>query len=488
MSFVNPNLLSPDFSWPSSMPKNPEQWLLRTSQTLSTYSTFHTTHMVDGLLEHAFDAIPVTWITALSEMVGTTLHIPTKTFSKPLTTDSSNPNNLILNSYTYEPCVDNATTSTMMDADAALEQMLWQPEIISSYSKMLPPDLLKLLNEIHGSLLNRSAIKIKQCSFPSYLRRIKGFSPKKEHETTRLAALLKQVAYLTQSKILVDVGSGSGYLGHVLLNTDPTFIVAGIEGDVQQHTLARKKLERMEQLHRRKSRQHCERSATMSKQSNGASESTSNLTNHLIVTEGILSTHTFEENMAIITRAVEESRQRFKQVQDTESTETAIDMESEHSSSEKLDETGNKSIVATTVLPVILTCLHGCGDLTPCLLESFIHHEACRGLVSIGCCYHAITPIHGAEKAWYIRQRNQHLPRCKYTISEYKQKQALKINLQSLPTSKSSSASPSPPLSSQLSPPITISSSEKHSAAASATTLLDVTMTVDLHKHQPQVC
>lgn len=170
-----------------------------------------------------------------------------------------------------------------------------------------------------------------------------GLRPKKMHEVAHMAALVTHVAKLADSHVVIDFGSGKGYLGQVISVTSGIDVI-GIDS---QEDLNRSALSRSEKIARWAERRKeavqlgrvCGSYCSTSSAKKDAEQS--KVGSVATVTMVVQSGDHLQECVDITDRAV-------------------------------------------------ITGLHTCGDLHTSLLHIFAQSNA-RALVSVGCCYHRRT-------------------------------------------------------------------------------------------------
>jgi hypothetical protein len=94
-----------------------------------------------------------------------------------------------------------------------------------------PPALVALLQAGAALRSSRAPLAMKLDEFPAILHQLKGSTPKKNHESLRLAQLVAVLAENQECNTIVDVGAGSCYLGQLLRFVKPHLSYVGIEGN-----------------------------------------------------------------------------------------------------------------------------------------------------------------------------------------------------------------------------------------------------------------
>lgn len=166
-------------------------------------------------------------------------------------------------------------------------------------------------------------------------------SSKKNHEVEVMSEIVAAMASVTDSKLIVDVGDGKGYLSSIL-NLEYDINVLGIDASSVNTTGATKRVQKMK------------------KQWNG-----------------------IKKNMKIITTQMcsEEERKSTSRY---------------HCHTKYIDiDTDIKKLVLDEFSPDItssygLVGLHTCGKLSPVCLKQFANNSSCSFLINVGCCYHLL--------------------------------------------------------------------------------------------------
>ena len=141
------------------------------------------------------------------------------------------------------------------DALAALtdEQLVRLPTDLP-LPESWPVDLRELITAARDDYIDRPPAPQPAARRPGYwlragLPNARNMSPKKEHEVSRLAPLVASLARRCKASIVVDVGSGLGYLSHVLAYEHGLHVIglemspANVDAAERRARLIRAKLE-----------------------------------------------------------------------------------------------------------------------------------------------------------------------------------------------------------------------------------------------------
>ncbi|QRV92519.1 methyltransferase domain protein [Ceratobasidium sp. AG-Ba] len=201
----------------------------------------------------------------------------------------------------------------------------------------LHPSLASLLNDVSRLRLPRDIHSSLDTPSPPLM----GMSPKKAHEIDKLCTLISRT--FSDTKLIVDVGAGQGYLSRRLAELDPQARVLALDGDESQTEGAALRGQGLSHARRQQARKDTG-AATPTKQ---VEQAVTHRT--LFITSDSLS------------RAVDE---------------WIHDVETE----------GGRD--------VLITGLHACGSLTPAVLKCFVDLAKAKtgtwrpsALALVGCCY-----------------------------------------------------------------------------------------------------
>ncbi|KAK7466607.1 hypothetical protein BaRGS_00033406 [Batillaria attramentaria] len=255
-----------------------------------------------------------------------------------------------------------------------VEAAVGSPHSQSVSSSLHLPDSLQLFLQHSTSLtFERDHVTGLIKSTPVGKELAKGMSPKKLHEVQWMASLVHQVAAQADCDVVVDIGSGLGYLGQVL-HTNYGLKVIGLEGSVG-HT------ERAEK-----------RAAKHGLQCSGMKSVPFEIRDD-------------EEHITKFCDLIQREASTITQCK--HSCPADLHMRSPdggegHSVSSCTDEvTITKERETDAVnhsLRVCLIGLHCCGDLTPALLRLFERVEFIRAVCCVSCCYHKMQLIPGTDQ------------------------------------------------------------------------------------------
>eukprot|EP00730_Choanoeca_flexa_P009117 TRINITY_DN12590_c0_g1_i11.p1 TRINITY_DN12590_c0_g1~~TRINITY_DN12590_c0_g1_i11.p1 ORF type:complete len:595 (+),score=84.74 TRINITY_DN12590_c0_g1_i11:2644-4428(+) len=262
-----------------------------------------------------------------------------------------------------------------------------------------PADLSDMLAEGAALRSDRNPVSMPEASleFPLALHQLKGFNPKKIHESTRLVQLISTVAAAQQCNTVVDVGAGSCYIGQLLRVVDPTLRYVGIEGNEKIHSGAERRDQRLQK---------------------GKGKPDQLPTHRFTVVHARLELAQLEHNTAVLDRAVRAADSP------TSTSNSGIDNidsadkcngGSYSSGSTPLscqvdasqDCNDSDKVISLKALPRgLIAGLHACGDLTCSMLEAFMASSTSQAFVGVGCCYHAVSLRQGCTDDWF-RNRMQ---------------------------------------------------------------------------------
>lgn len=269
-----------------------------------------------------------------------------------------------------------------------------------------PESLKKFITTASEMALPRNiSEENKCCSLDPQIKR--GMNPKKQHEVSHMSALINDISVRTGCDVVIDVGSGLGYLGHVLTSVYGLKVI-GLESKQSHTTGADKRLfsdtddkiinvtfemeetpeNRLEFKSLMKScfqkfrKSECEKDVDCDGPK--VSLSDSNLVNYSAT--NIL---TPQKNT--------ESEQCDACI--AESNQAPIQTDSDRKSNEQGDGpnttlTGN-DVTKSDVYRCLLIGLHCCGDLTPAMLKVYSEADFVRGLCCVSCCYHRMVSEEG---------------------------------------------------------------------------------------------
>ena len=232
---------------------------------------------------------------------------------------------------------------------------------------------------------------------PPRLLHLKGVTPKKAHETARLAALVRALAVASQACGAIDVGSGSGYLGQALTaghsaSSAPPLPAVGIEGSASIHDAAGRRAQRLGSA-----RDQSSGAAPAPPRRRAADKGPAAL--------AAPGASLVDQHPASAAAAAEATVPSFATLQGRlEFTGAAAD------DAAVLGAARARLARARSPGPragPVLVGLHTCGDLTPAILRAFASAPdaasfAC--LACVGCCYHSLSLQCGSVNDVYRQQ------------------------------------------------------------------------------------
>ncbi|KAK3095107.1 hypothetical protein FSP39_010389 [Pinctada imbricata] len=182
-------------------------------------------------------------------------------------------------------------------------------------------------------------------------------NPKKYHEVVCMSAAIHQVAAQSGCSVVVDVGSGLGYLGQVL-HKSYNYKIIGLESKGCHTTGAEKRLHK--------------------------TDSTMGIKN--VTFELHDSQESMDQFATVIQQCCQELRQECDEKKNQRSAASGISGNGLKSSDflmEKHWDTDN-----TETEKVLMVGLHCCGDLTPIMMKYFKALDFIKGLCCVSCCFH----------------------------------------------------------------------------------------------------
>ncbi|XP_062597462.1 probable methyltransferase-like protein 25 [Saccostrea cucullata] len=233
--------------------------------------------------------------------------------------------------------------------------------------------------------------EIQPCTLTSELKR--GMNPKKQHEVRHMAALVSDIATKTGCDVVIDVGSGLGYLGHVL-STVYGLKVIGLESKSTHTSGADKRL---------------------------FSENNENIMN--VTFEMNDSEDSLSNFNTLISSCLEKFKkaEREKVPDDGNLSSSWSEVHSLNSAVRNSNENGNGADVTgigvenSELDTCLLIGLHCCGDLTPAMLRMYLEVTFVKGLCCVSCCYHRMTK-HGSKYTHFPMSRDTEATLSKFDL------------------------------------------------------------------------
>ncbi|KAJ8306713.1 hypothetical protein KUTeg_015754 [Tegillarca granosa] len=278
----------------------------------------------------------------------------------------------------------------------------------------------------------------------------RGMSAKKQHEVSNMAPLVHQLMEQTGSDMVVDIGSGLGYLGQTLHNkyghtvigleskqshtsraekrhfkTDSMNGVFNLTFELQQDGLCMQKFEHMilefydkittsKDQNVQKDRNISE-DQNVTKDQDVAKDQDTQIPCPLQQIDScsdVNSKHFIDNNVAMVTES--SGVNKFKQQsfknnetscghtnleQDINVTESKFNIEVSNCSSKYVIDDDNQcqqcvdsiSVNSPRLPRVLMIGLHCCGDLTPTMMDYFLKLDIVKGLCCVSCCYHRMN-------------------------------------------------------------------------------------------------
>ncbi|GFR89561.1 UPF0431 protein C1orf66-like protein [Elysia marginata] len=229
-----------------------------------------------------------------------------------------------------------------------------------------PASLHEFLSVASRLSLPRDQVDLQPVSVDAGMAR--GMSKKKLHEVSYMASLVDEVVAEANCDLIVDVGSGLGYLDHVLHQVYQHSVL-GLE-TVDSHVTGAET-----------------RAATQGLQC-GVKSVKFNLTN---------SATCFEQFEALLAKAASSLVCRSKNL--VKSQATSVD-------SEAATKPESEMRTARCSLPcVCLVGLHCCGDLSPTMLAVFNQVASVQAVCFVSCCYHKMRCVSGEYNSFPLSHR-----------------------------------------------------------------------------------
>lgn len=244
--------------------------------------------------------------------------------------------------------------------------------------------------------------EIQPCSLDPQIKR--GMNPKKQHEVSHMSALINDISVRTGCDVVIDVGSGLGYLGHVL-TTVYGLKVIGLESKHSHTTGADKRLfsdtcgkilnvtfEMEDTPENRLEFKSLMRSCFQKFRETEAGDNTDCDRPRISHSYPSLANHCAIDTLTKKQKS-NESLQCGACV--TESNQLRIQMDMNLGSNTRGDGTNTtltgSDVPKDDVYRCLLIGLHCCGDLTPAMLKVYSDTDFVRGLCCVSCCYHRMV-------------------------------------------------------------------------------------------------
>ncbi|XP_061174710.1 probable methyltransferase-like protein 25 [Saccostrea echinata] len=289
-----------------------------------------------------------------------------------------------------------------------------------------PESLRKFIYTATELVLPRTlSEEIQPCALTSEVKR--GMNPKKQHEVRHMAALVSNMAAKTGCDVVIDVGSGLGYLGHVL-STVYGLKVIGLESKTSHTSGADKRLfleknenimnvtfemddsedsisnlktligsclEKFKKAERDKVLDQVNVSSTASEvHSLNTTDRNCNENEHIGAPKSnTLNMHTSDcertQNMESETNPRDEGNDIVASKVFHHS-ECSVPSKTNQYPRKSADVTGS-GVGSSELDTCLLIGLHCCGDLTPAMLKVYSEVTFVKGLCCVSCCYHRMT-------------------------------------------------------------------------------------------------
>jgi hypothetical protein len=231
-----------------------------------------------------------------------------------------------------------------------------------------------------------------------------GMRAKKKHEVERLASLICDVNSDQNINTIVDVGAGKGWLGQVMTHT-MNMDVINLEGNPNHNSNANLREDkvqyRLQSKQRRKQYSESMKAAHNKNNNNNNNNNSNNNSNN-------------DSNCDILEK--EEERNDGNNIENKIITipplivHFGLDFNCDVNLFENLIWKKKDEVMKfkkdNNLIPLqslnndkedfeqrkfCLISLHGCGDLSPSVLHTFVHCKSASTLVCVGCCYHRLS-------------------------------------------------------------------------------------------------
>ncbi|XP_026393127.1 methyltransferase-like protein 25 isoform X2 [Papaver somniferum] len=192
-----------------------------------------------------------------------------------------------------------------------------------------------------------------------------GMNLKKKHEVEVLAAVITSITKSAGAKIVIDVGSGQGYLAQVLSFQYQLSVVA-IDASSHHGTVTSARAKRIKKHYVAKMR--------------GLQSGNQHLNEPQTVTCCVLSSDSLKTLSRTLSCTSTDPSDRI-----------CLDGHSIQGVGEDFGEQQSMSNNPKKESSLVLAGLHACGDLSVSMLRTFVESEEVKAIVSVGCCYNLLT-------------------------------------------------------------------------------------------------
>ncbi|XP_026417284.1 protein RRNAD1-like [Papaver somniferum] len=186
-----------------------------------------------------------------------------------------------------------------------------------------------------------------------------GMNLKKKHEVEVLAAVITSIAKSAGAKIVIDVGSGQGYLAQVLSFQYQLSVVA-IDASSHHGTITSARAKRIKKHYAAKMRE--------------LQSGNQHLSEPQTVTCCVLSSDSLKTLSGTLSCTSIDPPDRI-----------GLDEREDFGEQQSMSDNPNKES------SLVLAGLHACGDLSVTMLRTFVESEEVKAIVSVGCCYNLLT-------------------------------------------------------------------------------------------------